>query len=330
MRPAKDPTPKPDLAPALRQALEAVLKRALPAATVPGMAAPAPTRAQRRPIRQPDLRTAPPRVTPRTSGAKTIKNGIKTAATAKPSGTKKTAESAKSASTKALQKAPQKAPQKQRQPPVKTLQDLQTVKREIDTRAKLAAERERAKAVLEAKTRADKELFSHTVGLVKALPPKHRPGHRVELPPVQAPPIAVQHKRDEVAVMQEALSDGFDAETLLDTDDALSYRRAGIGTDVTRKLRKGDWSIQGQVDLHGLRREDARQALVDFIKDATRMGWRCVRVVHGKGLGSPGKTPVLKGKVQSWLVQKQEVLAFVQARPAHGGAGALVVLLTQS
>ena len=334
MRPAKDPTPKPDLAPALRQALEAVLKRALPAATIPGMAAPAPTRAQRRPIRQPDLRTAPPRVTPRTSGAKTIKNGMetaaKTAATAKPSGAKKTAESAKPASTKVPEKAPKKASQKQRQPSVKTLQDLQTVKREIDTRAKLAAERERAKAVLEAKTRADKELFSRTVGLVKALPPKHRPGHRVELPPVQAPPMDVQHNRDEVAVMKEALSDGFDAETLLDTDDALSYRRAGIGTDVTRKLRKGDWSIQGQVDLHGLRREDARQALVDFIKDATRMGWRCVRVVHGKGLGSPGKTPVLKGKVQSWLVQKQEVLAFVQARPAYGGAGALVVLLTQS
>ncbi|TAG34144.1 MAG: DNA mismatch repair protein MutS [Polaromonas sp.] len=330
MRPAKDPNPKPDLAPALRQALEAVLKRAPPAAAAPGVAAPALTRAQRRPIRQPDLRTAPPRVNPRTSVTKTLKSGVKTAAknvvAAKPSGARKAAESAKPASTK----APQKAPQKQRPPPVKTLQDLQTVKREIDTRARLTAERDRAKAALEARTRADKELFSRTVGVVKALPPKHRPGHRVELPPVQAPPIAVQHKRDEVAVMQEALSDGFDAETLLDTDDALSFRRAGIGTDVTRKLRKGDWSIQGQVDLHGLRREDARQALVDFIKDATRMGWRCVRVVHGKGLGSPGKTPVLKGKVQSWLVQKQEVLAFVQARPAHGGAGALVVLLTQS
>ena len=130
--------------------------------------------------------------------------------------------------------------------------------------------------------------------------------------------------------MREALSDEFDVETLLDTDDALSFRRPGMGPDVTRKLRKGGWSIQGQVDLHGLRREDARQALVDFIKDATRMGWRCVRVVHGKGLGSPGKTPVLKGKVQSWLIQKQEVLANVQARPSHGGARALVVLQEQS
>ena len=64
-----------------------------------------------------------------------------------------------------------------------------------------------------------------------------------------------------------------------------------------------------------------------FLREAHRRGWRCVRVVHGKGLGSPGKTPVLKGKVHGWLVQKSEVLAFVQARGDEGGAGAVVVLL---
>ena len=107
----------------------------------------------------------------------------------------------------------------------------------------------------------------------------------------------------------------------------MSYRRPGVGADVTRKLRRGDWSIQRQIDLHGLRRDDARDALGSFIREAHRHGIRCVRVVHGKGLGSPGKTPVLKGRVHSWLIQKSEVLAFVQARPADGGAGALVVLL---
>jgi len=215
-------------------------------------------------------------------------------------------------------------------PAIKDLKGLKAVKAAMETRAKLAKELEAARKAALAKAKAEKEFFASAVGIVKPLPPKHRPGHRASLPLVQAAPIAVQHQLDEQAVMQEALSDEFDVETLLDTDDALSYRRPGIGTDVTRKLRKGGWSIQGQVDLHGLRREDARQALVDFIKDAARMGWRCVRVVHGKGLGSPGKTPVLKGKVQSWLIQKQEVLAFVQARPAHGGAGALVVLLAQN
>ncbi len=213
---------------------------------------------------------------------------------------------------------------------IKDLKGLKAVKAEMEARIKLAKELEAAKKAAAAKAKAEEEFFALAVGVVRPLPLRHRPGHRASLPRVAAAPIAVQHQLDELAVMREALSDEFDVETLLDTDDALSYRRTGIGTDVTRKLRKGGWSIQGQVDLHGLRREEAREALVDFIKDAARMGWRCVRVVHGKGLGSPGKTPVLKAKVQSWLIQKQEVLAFVQARPAHGGAGALVVLLQQS
>ena len=123
------------------------------------------------------------------------------------------------------------------------------------------------------------------------------------------------------------MSDEFDVSTLLDVDDQLSFRRTGIGLDVTRKLRGGHWSIQRQLDLHGLRSDEAREALGQFIRLSHRTGVRCVRVVHGKGLGSPGRTPVLKGKVHSWLVQKKEVLAFVQARPAEGGAGALVVLL---
>ena len=92
-------------------------------------------------------------------------------------------------------------------------------------------------------------------------------------------------------------------------------------------MRRGDWSIQRQLDLHGLRSDCARELLSQFIREAHKHGIRCVRVVHGKGLGSPGKAPVLKNKVHSWLVQKKEVLAFVQAKPADGGAGALVVLL---
>ena len=127
--------------------------------------------------------------------------------------------------------------------------------------------------------------------------------------------------------MRESISDNFDVSSLLDTDDALSFRRPGISVEVTRKLRRGEWSIQREIDLHGMRTDEAREALGPFIREAHKHGIRCVRVVHGKGLGSPGKTPVLKGRVQSWLVQKKEVLAFVQAKPAEGGAGALVVLL---
>ena len=118
-----------------------------------------------------------------------------------------------------------------------------------------------------------------------------------------------------------------DVSSLLETDERLSFRRAGVGPDVTQKLRRGKWSIQRQVDLHGLRTDEAREVLTTFIRESHRQGIRCVRVVTGKGLGSPGKEPVLKDKVHRWLVQKAEVVAFVQAQPAHGGAGALVVLL---
>jgi DNA-nicking Smr family endonuclease len=130
-------------------------------------------------------------------------------------------------------------------------------------------------------------------------------------------PLPVQRQLDEARVLHESLSDEFDVSTLLDVDDQLSFRRTGMGPDVTRRLRAGQWSIQRQLDLHGLRVDEAREALGQFIRLAHRTGLRCVRVVHGKGLGSPGKTPVLKGRVQGWLVKK-EVLAFVQARPADG------------
>ena len=207
-----------------------------------------------------------------------------------------------------------------------SLQDLKQVQKQLVERQQAAAAKEAARQEAERKVNADKNLFVRAAGKVEPL----RERKRVDLKPDQPPPIAVQKRLDEQRVLHEAFSDEFDASTLLDVDDALSFRRPGIGTDVTRKLRKGDWTLQGEIDLHGLRREEAREALAAFMRDAYKRGWRCVRVVHGKGLGSPGKTPVLKGRVQSWLVQKNEVLAFVQARGYEGGAGALVVLLKPS
>lgn len=218
---------------------------------------------------------------------------------------------------------------RQKSPRIRDFKDLLPVRRELEMRARQEAERLAELRAAAALARAEQEMFARAVGRVMALAPKHRPGHKASLERARPLPVAEQHRRDELAVMQEALSDGFDVESLLDTDEALSFRRAGIGPDVVRKLRRGQWSIQRQLDLHGFRREDARDALGLFIREANKAGLRCVRVVHGKGLGSPGKAPVLKGRVQSWLVQKKEVLAFVQARPAEGGAGALVVLLAQ-
>ena len=209
---------------------------------------------------------------------------------------------------------------------IQSLQDLKLVQKKLAEQQKLAAAQEVARQEAERRRRAEEDLFKRAAGAVKPI----RQPPRVPLASEQPAPIPVQQQLDDQRVLLESLSDEFDASTLLDVDDAMSFRRPGIGTDITRKLRKGHWSIQRELDLHGLRREDAREALAAFLRTAHKEGIRCVRVVHGKGLGSPGKTPVLKGKVQSWLIQKNEVLAFVQARADEGGAGAVVVLLTPS
>ena len=210
-----------------------------------------------------------------------------------------------------------------RPPSLKNLADLKQVQRVLaETREREAAEAA-ARAAAERKRAAEKDLFTRAIGATEPL----RRKAAVQLAPEPPAPIPVQHQLDEQRVLRESLSDEFDVTTLLDVDDAMSFRRPGIGTDVTARLRKGDWSIQAQVDLHGLRSDEAREALGGFIRNAYKQGLRCVRVVHGKGLGSPGKQPVLKTKTQRWLIQKNEVIAFVQAKPAEGGAGALVVLL---
>jgi DNA-nicking Smr family endonuclease len=205
----------------------------------------------------------------------------------------------------------------------RSLQDLAAIKKAMaQQQAQTEAERQQ-RLEQERRERLERELFARSVGAVQPLAATPR----VILQTQQPPPQAIQKHRDERAVLRESLSDEFDVSTLLDVDDQMSYRAKGIGTDVTRKLRRGEWSIQGQIDLHGLRSDEAREALSQFIREAVRQGWRCLRVVHGKGLGSPGREPILKSKVQRWLVQKAEVLAFVQAKPSEGGAGALLVLL---
>lgn len=206
---------------------------------------------------------------------------------------------------------------------VRSLADLKPLARELAA-ARLAAEveRERLAAALRL-AEQERRVFELTVGPVTPLRRVDRVLHEREQPA----PEPRQREADERAVLLQALSDEIDVDTLLDTDETLSFRREGISLEVVRKLRRGHWALQGQLDLHGLRRDAAREALGQFIHDSARRGLRCVRVVHGKGHGSPGREPVLKGRVRRWLVQKNEVLAFVQARASDGGAGALMVLL---
>jgi DNA-nicking Smr family endonuclease len=205
-------------------------------------------------------------------------------------------------------------------------------------KAMQAREREAAKArarlhAAEAAARAERlrqqrlrDEFAIAVGQVHTL----APDGRADIDRPRPPPEPRQRELDEQAALKEALSDEVDVESLLLTDDGLSFRRHGIALDVVTRLRRGHWAIQSQIDLHGLRRDEARDCLAAFVRESTRRGQRCLRVVHGKGHGSPGRQPVLKEKVQRWLAQCAEVVAFAQASGPQGGAGALIVLLAGS
>jgi DNA-nicking Smr family endonuclease len=207
--------------------------------------------------------------------------------------------------------------------PARGLHELAAIRDQLREAAADAARREAEARERALREKRERELFARTVGPVAPL----RQPARAPVARPRPHPHPRQRERDDAAVLHEAISDEFDVETLLDTDDALSFRRHHISPEVVRKLRRGVWAIQAQLDLHGLRRDEAREQLGAFLRDADRHGLRCVRVIHGKGNGSPGREPVLKSRVKSWLVQKNEVIAFAQARAADGGHGALLVLL---
>ncbi|CAN7469742.1 Smr/MutS family protein [Massilia sp. LjRoot122] len=165
---------------------------------------------------------------------------------------------------------------------------------------------------------------------VKKIPESDRYVYRPEYVPSERgfqDRKVLSEAEETAAVLRESLSDLFDVEGLLDEDPSLSYAQPGVGPDVVRKLRKRHWPVQGELDLHGMNRDEARDALTDFLQRANRRGVRCVRIVHGIGYGSPKGQPVLRGIVHSWLVQKSEVVAFCVAGKKDGGQGALIVLL---
>lgn len=206
---------------------------------------------------------------------------------------------------------------------LKNFTDLKGLQAQLKLEGAARAEAERQRLEREAVLEREANIFRTSIGEVKQIASAPRV-------PQSAPrplPIARQSIADEEAALQESLSDDFSVETLMETDEALSYARSGIGADVLKKLRRGEWVTQGQLDLHGLRTDEAREAVGQFLRNAIKQGKRCVRIIHGKGLGSVNKEPVLKNKVRNWLVQKDEVMAFCQARAADGGSGALMVLL---
>jgi len=138
--------------------------------------------------------------------------------------------------------------------------------------------------------------------------------------------VPEQTRRDQREVINSLLSDEYDSAEI-ETGEELLHVRPGLQQTVIRKLRRGQYAIEAELDLHGATVTQAREAVDEFLGAARERGKRCVRIIHGKGHSSVGKMPVLKGKVNSWLRQKDEVLAFCSARPNDGGTGAVYVLL---
>lgn len=139
-------------------------------------------------------------------------------------------------------------------------------------------------------------------------------------------PVPAQSRRNDLAVLREMaearLPDGD-----IETGDDLLYRRPGMSQQLLRKLRRGQIAVQAQLDLHGMRTDEARLAVSLFLQDATDRELRCVRIVHGKGTGSRDRRPVLKPRLAAWLVKRDEVLAYCSAPTHDGGTGAIYVLL---
>lgn len=167
----------------------------------------------------------------------------------------------------------------------------------------------------------DKELFQRMMRDTTPLRDSNR-RHQRKAPPR---PRARSLEQDEADVIASLLDHEIDPDSFA-TGDELEYRRPGVQDRILRKLRRGQYSVQAELDLHGLTVEQARESLGRFLLQRQREGQRCVRIIHGKGLRSGPRGPVLKGKVANWLRQRDDVLAYCSARHVDGGHGALYVL----
>ncbi len=175
-------------------------------------------------------------------------------------------------------------------------------------------------------TPEDFDLFRQEVSDAVAMPPPNQATHT--RPRVK--PLPLQRLKDEKQVLVDSLADPWDILDQGETGEELFFSRPGVPIATLRKLKRGGWIIQAELDLHGLRSDEARVALAEFLMQCARNDCRCLRIVHGKGMRSKNREPVLKNKLRHWLMQRDDVLAFCQAKPADGGSGAVIVLLKSS
>lgn len=206
------------------------------------------------------------------------------------------------------------------------LSDLKTLGRELKARAK-AQEEERARQIAErAKANqgaAEFERAMKELGVSKMT----KGADRVEHKRSAVQPVARQRDIERQEVLEDSLSEEYDPVNFLESEDGMLFRRPGVSPDIPRKLYRGEWTVQAHIDLHGLFVDEARDAVANFLREARIRGFRCLRIVHGKGYGSVGGQSILKEMVRRWLKQRDEVMSFVQAPPNDGDSGAVIVLL---
>lgn len=171
------------------------------------------------------------------------------------------------------------------------------------------------------KDKDNKSLFAQAVAGARQLKQDKVKPHRERIKPVPQ-----QRLQDEQAALIESFAVPFTDDDL-EIGDELSFGRSGVQKTVMRKLKRGQYPIEAELDLHRLTSKQAYEAMVTFLGQCQPRGIRCVRIIHGKGLSSKEKRPVLKGKVNQWLQQRNDILAFCSARPVDGGTGAVYVLL---
>ncbi len=177
---------------------------------------------------------------------------------------------------------------------------------------------------------SDERLFADEMAGVAPLAPD--PRGRVGAPQQTTPRPVSSAARDEAEAYAQLadLVEGSGTFDIADSDEFIEGIAPGLDRRILKRLRKGDYALQGHVDLHGMNREEARVAVDKFVSESRAAGRRCVLIIHGRGLNSKDQIPVLKERVKAWLERGRigrAVLAFSTARPCDGGAGAVYVLL---
>ncbi len=170
-------------------------------------------------------------------------------------------------------------------------------------------------------SRQDIELFRQAVGDVDKIEYDDFVLAKPKIPPVPNQTIVSEQNS-----LKQMADNPFDIPDV-ESGDELYFRRSGVQQQIMRKLRRGQFAIESELDLHGMTVSVAKKELNDFLVYCQSTNRRCIRIIHGKGHGSVDKIPVLKNNLNKWLQNYDSILAFCSAPTHDGGTGAIYALI---